>query len=298
MKRFMLGMLAAVMAISLVLIGVNSEAAKVPNVVKRPIGTAMRILNKAGLKARRSPVPTRKKALHGMVAAQSIRPGKSVRRGTWVALKVFRFAAKSARVKVPNVFKRPIGNAMRILNKAGLKGRQRNVPTKNKALNGKVAAQSINPGKSVPRGTWVALKVFRFAAKPARVKVPRVIKRPLGPAMSILRKAGLKSRPKGNVPTKNKALIGKVAGQSIRPGKSVPRGTWVNLKVFRFAAKPYIIDPAIGKLHRRNKSIAAKIKNARAAYLKARNNGRALCKRLWNLKKDKRAREKCARGFR
>ena len=212
MKRFMLGMLAAVMTISLVLIGVNSEAAKVPNVVKRPISTAMRILSKAGLKGR-SQGP--------------------------------------------------------------------HVGTKKKALIGKVAGQSIRPGKSVPRGTWVNLKVFRLAAKPARVKVPNVVKRPSSLAMRILNKAGLKSRPR-NVPTKKKALNGKVAAQSIKPGKSVPRGTWVNLKVFRFAAK-HIIDPT-----------HAKLSIARAAYLKARNNGRALCKRL----RDKRARESCARGFR
>ena len=114
-------------------------------------------------------------------------------------------------------------------------------------------------------------------------KVPNVVKRPISTAMRILSKAGLKGRSQGpHVGTKKKALIGKVAGQSIRPGKSVPRGTWVNLKVFRFAAK-HIIDPT-----------HAKLSIARAAYLKARNNGRALCKRL----RDKRARESCARGFR
>ena len=75
--------------------------------------------------------------------------------------------------------------------------------------------------------------------------VPNVVRRPFAAARTALGRAGLRARGAGNVNTNIRSLIEEVASQAIRSGTSVPRGTVVALRVFRFGSAQRVRVPSV-----------------------------------------------------
>ncbi|MFP6871355.1 MAG: PASTA domain-containing protein [Nitrospinota bacterium] len=75
--------------------------------------------------------------------------------------------------------------------------------------------------------------------------VPNVVRQPFAAARTALGRAGLRARGAGTVNTNIRSLIEKMASQSPRPGTSVPRGTVVALRVFRFGSAQRVRVPSV-----------------------------------------------------
>jgi membrane peptidoglycan carboxypeptidase len=130
--------------------------------------------------------------------------------------------------RVPNVVGRKVGDATRILARAGFGFSIRQVA--NGAPNGQVVAQSPGGGSSAAKGTKVLLSVSRGGN--GNAVVPNVVGQRANGATAAVRQAGLRPQVVYAIAT-NQGQVGRVLRQSPGGGSPVPRGSTVFLVVGR-----------------------------------------------------------------
>jgi membrane peptidoglycan carboxypeptidase len=133
--------------------------------------------------------------------------------------------------KVPNVVGKKLGDATKILAKAGFGVSVTQVD--NAAPKDQVVAQSPGGGSDASKGTTVHLTVSRGGGGPnGTVVVPNVVGHSANEAVAEIRRAGLRPRTVFAV-TSKQGQVGRVMSQSPGGGSQVPRGSEVILIIGR-----------------------------------------------------------------
>jgi beta-lactam-binding protein with PASTA domain len=209
-------------------------------VTGKPLDEARKYLEMVGLKAQvKGERMTVDKSLVGKVAQQD--PGSEVKapmvpQGSIVFLWVYREAA--GQVVVPKLVGLKIDDAKSALNKLALKGSLTGYRAATHEIsNTTVAAQTPEPGASVPAGSTVSFEGYFYdPQKLPKVAVPKMVNTPSGQALTALANAGLQwsTSYRG---TTNKADDGKVSAQDPQPGSLVPKGSIIKLEIFQMQTK-------------------------------------------------------------
>jgi eukaryotic-like serine/threonine-protein kinase len=190
----------------------------VPTVVTLPKAVAVRRVTRAGFDARVRFAGSSKPK--GMVVAQAPKGGARLQQGSAVAITV---SAGTPKLAVPKVVGLTIAVAVRRLQAAGLKTRQRVIFASAPA--GRVVAQRPATGTTVKKGSTVALSVSKG---PQRVRVPNVVGRSRDDAVGRIKKAGLVPAV-FSVPSQ--APRGSVVAQNPNGGTKAPKRSRVRLNV-------------------------------------------------------------------
>jgi beta-lactam-binding protein with PASTA domain len=187
----------------------------VPNVIGQKQGPAVARIDRAGLTARVVAKPSSEPT--GTIFAEQPGPGSNVARGSVVTLS----SSSTAQVAVPDVVGDRVPAAIGALRAEGLSAQTISV-TSTKPT-GVVISQSPAAGDSVGKGSTVAIRVSRGAAR-----VPNVVGQTRSAAVSVLRAQGLvpvsvvvpSSQPKSTV-----------VAQRPKAGASVPQQTKVRINI-------------------------------------------------------------------
>ena len=131
------------------------KAPPVPRVSKMPLEQAKEALQKAGYEARVVEVPVTDEKQLGVVLSQELKaqPGTN---------KIVVFVGAPEKMTVPNVLSMTSDQAMKTLEKAGLKGTQISVPTKIQSRADKVMKQDPLFGAKVAKNSTVTLTVQTY----------------------------------------------------------------------------------------------------------------------------------------
>jgi membrane peptidoglycan carboxypeptidase len=133
--------------------------------------------------------------------------------------------------RVPNVVGKKLGEATKILRKAGYGVAVTQVA--NPAPKDQVVAQSPGGGSDAAKGTVVKLTVSKGGGGPGgNVVVPAVVGHRASDAAAEIRRAGLRPRTVYAI-ARNRGDVGRVMSQSPGAGSQVPRGSEVILVVGR-----------------------------------------------------------------
>jgi beta-lactam-binding protein with PASTA domain len=157
------------------------------------------------------------------------------------------FSSLSAQVVVPNVMGKDFNEAVKELQKAGLKpGNVNSVPAAKQELNNKVAGQAIPGGAKLPSPQPINLTVYRFQADQSElVTVPNVVGMEFLKAVNAFNAAGItaKRRDKETYDPKESE---KVFGQGIAAGQKVRKGTVVELIVNKMPPSDITVPNVVG----------------------------------------------------
>ena len=190
----------------------------VPSVVSLPKVVAIKRVTGAGFEAQVRFASSSKRK--GMVVAQAPQGDARLSQGGTVALTV---SGGKPKLAAPNVVGMPIAVAVKRLQAAGLKSRQRVIFAS--AAPGRVVTQQPAAGTAVKKGGTVALSVSRG---PQRVAVPNVVGRRRDDAIARIKGAGLVPAV-FSVPSQEPR--GFVVAQSPQPGTKAPKHSRVRLNV-------------------------------------------------------------------
>ena len=190
----------------------------VPSVVSLPKVVAVKRVTAAGFEAQVRFASSAKRK--GTVIAQAPEGGARLSQGGTVALTL---SGGKPKLAAPNVVGMPIAVAVKRLQTAGLKSRQRVIFAS--APPGRVVSQRPAAGAAVKRGATVALSVSRGLQ---RVAVPNVVGRRRGDAIARIKQAGLVAAV-FSVPSQEPR--GFVVAQSPQSGTKAPKHSRVRLNV-------------------------------------------------------------------
>ncbi|HSC48777.1 MAG TPA: PASTA domain-containing protein [Gaiellaceae bacterium] len=217
---------------SVVTLGVSSaQTSAVPDVVGKRAPGAVTALRAKGFAVKTVSVASKKP--QGTVLAQTPGAGDRIARGSTVTIRVSR-----GLVTVPDVLGQQRDTAVAAIRGAGLKPKAFVVSSTQKQ--GVVVAQDPQAGKRIAGGSTVRLNVSNGSSgsaapppppsstAPASVDVPDVTGQGQAAAQKQLSSAGLKA---GVVYVKSDQPQGTVVSQSPPGGKTVKRGTRVQLNV-------------------------------------------------------------------
>jgi serine/threonine-protein kinase len=204
----------------------------VPNVIGRHSATASQILQNRGFEVDVVTV-TSATVPRDEVAGQSPRPGVMADKGSLVTINV---SGGPGQVAVPSVEGTPSKDAQDQLKTAGLKSKVEK-QFSDTVPRGKVISASPSPGTTVDRGTTVTLQVSRGKEQ---VSVPGVTGETEENARSAIEGAGLRV---GKVTQQESDKEpGTVLTQSPAAGKSVAKGSAVDLTVAKAVKVPDVVD--------------------------------------------------------
>jgi eukaryotic-like serine/threonine-protein kinase len=190
----------------------------VPSVVSLPKVVAVNRITAAGFSAQvRFASSTKRK---GMVVAQAPEGGARLSQGGTIALTV---SGGKPKLAAPNVVGMPIAVAVKRLQAARLKSRQRVIFAS--APPGRVVTQRPPAGTAVKKGATIALAVSKG---PQRVAVPNVVGRRRDDAIARIKQAGLVPAV-FSVPSQEPR--GFVVAQSPRSGTKAAKHSRVRLNV-------------------------------------------------------------------
>lgn len=176
------------------LVSRGPELFAVPNVVGRGADDARAVLKEAQLAAGKTSEAYDESVPAGRVISQKPLPDKQVRRATQVALVVSRGPAP---VDVPSIVGKPAGEAVRILESAGLSGRESGQEFSRGVPAGNVVSQAPAGGR-LERGSEVE---FVLSKGPRMVEVPNFVGKQLSDAQTELERLGFEvavETPLGN----------------------------------------------------------------------------------------------------
>jgi beta-lactam-binding protein with PASTA domain len=151
------------------------KAPPVPHVSKMPLEQAKEMLQKAGYEARVVEVPVTDEKPLGVVLSQELKAQPGTNR-------IDVFVGVPEKMTVPHVSGMTSDQAMKTLEKAGLKGAQISVPTKIESRADKVVMQNPLSGAKVAKNSTVTLTVQTYQA-------PQVVPNLTGMSESDARKA-------------------------------------------------------------------------------------------------------------
>ena len=151
------------------------KAPPVPHVSKMPLEQAKEVLKKAGYEARVVEVPVTDEKQLGVVLSQELKAQPGTNR-------IDVFVGVPEKMIVPHVSGMTSDQAMKTLEKAGLKGTQISVPTKIQSRADKVVMQDPLSGAKVAKNSSVTLTVQTYQA-------PQVVPNLAGMSESDARKA-------------------------------------------------------------------------------------------------------------
>jgi serine/threonine-protein kinase len=208
------------------------EQVAVPNVIGRPSATASQILQNRGFEVQIDPA-TNADVPRDQVFAQDPRPGETADEGSTVHLRV---SAGPGQAAVPSVVGLARDEAERQLKDAGFKSKveQEFSDTVDK---GDVISTTPAVGTLIERGTTVTLTVSKGKEK---VDVPKVTGQTEDDARNAIEGAGLRV---GTITREESTEDpGTVITQSPAAGKTVAKGSAVDLTVAKAVKVPDVVD--------------------------------------------------------
>ncbi len=200
---------------------VNAPVVRVPNVVSKPLATAMAALQASHLTGQVSGRQLSQYAA-GDVVSMLPAAGGQVKEGRVIELVV---SSGRQQVSVPNLIQEPLHVAYSDLVAAGLKlGHITYVPSLD--LSGTVVSQSPGPGSKLAEGTPVALQVSKGNANLV-LTMPNVVGEPVQTAANQLGAIGLQMQVTAFAPSASPD--GTVLDQSVTAGTKVTSGQTIDL---------------------------------------------------------------------